>query len=85
MGLRSAINDKCKDCIYDPCAGGSWREQVTMCSAIDCPLWSVRPRISARASKKQVAKLVLRMERASVDQSLIRSCLGKNFSQFDLI
>jgi hypothetical protein len=44
MSLRKAINAKCKDCIYDPnCGGGTWREQVAQCSAIACPLWTVRP------------------------------------------
>jgi len=44
--LRGSINAKCKDCIYqasDPEVLGSWREQVTVCSCIDCPLWVVRP------------------------------------------
>ena len=44
MSLRQAINEKCKDCIYDPhCGGGTWREQVAQCSAVSCPLWEVRP------------------------------------------
>ena len=41
--LRKAINDKCRDCIYDPkCGGGTWREQIAQCSAKDCPLWPYR-------------------------------------------
>jgi hypothetical protein len=29
MSMRKAINDKCKDCIYDPYGGGgNWRQQV---------------------------------------------------------
>jgi hypothetical protein len=44
IGLRAAIDAKCRDCIYDPkCGGGTWREQVAQCSAISCPLWPVRP------------------------------------------
>lgn len=43
MSLRKAINGKCKDCIYDPLAGGTWLAQVAQCSCIDCPLWPVRP------------------------------------------
>lgn len=43
MGLRSAINDKCRDCIADPAAPGTWREQVAQCSSIRCPLWPYRP------------------------------------------
>lgn len=42
--LRGAINDKCKDCIYDPLAGGTWRQQVEDCTCTDCPLYDVRPK-----------------------------------------
>jgi hypothetical protein len=43
MSLRSAIDQKCRDCIYDPqCGGGTWREQIAQCSVIGCPLWPVR-------------------------------------------
>lgn len=42
--LRGAINEKCRDCIFDSrCGGGTWREQVAQCSSIRCPLWPVRP------------------------------------------
>ncbi len=45
MSLRKAINDKCKDCIYDPkCGGGTWRQQVSDCAIKSCPLWPVRPK-----------------------------------------
>ena len=41
--IRQAIDDKCKDCIYDPrCGGGTWREQIAKCSSVSCPLWPVR-------------------------------------------
>jgi hypothetical protein len=44
MGLRAAINAKCKDCIYDPLSGlGTWRQQVEGCTCLNCPLWLVRP------------------------------------------
>lgn len=44
MSLRGSIDAKCKDCLYDPlCGGGSWREQITACSSVSCPLWPVRP------------------------------------------
>jgi hypothetical protein len=43
IGLRAAINAKCRDCIHDPAAPGTWREQVAQCSAINCPLWPYRP------------------------------------------
>jgi hypothetical protein len=41
--LRAAINAKCRDCCYDPLAGGKWREQISRCPCTDCPLWPVRP------------------------------------------
>jgi hypothetical protein len=43
MSLRAAINAKCKDCIYDECGGGTWREQIAQCSSTSCALWPVRP------------------------------------------
>jgi len=43
MSLRKAINEKCKDCIYDPLAGGTWLKQVELCTCSDCPLYPVRP------------------------------------------
>jgi len=47
--LRKAINDQCKECIYDPHPGnGNWRQQVTACPSIQCPLYEVRP-LSSKA------------------------------------
>lgn len=45
--LRQAINDHCKSCIYDNLAAGTWRQQVTLCSVISCPLWEVRPKATS--------------------------------------
>ena len=52
MGLRSAIDEKCKDCIYDPAIPGRWREQVEACTCTDCPLHPYRP----RSNKKKEAQ-----------------------------
>jgi hypothetical protein len=41
--LRGAINAQCKQCVYDPMAGGTWREQVADCRGFTCPLYPVRP------------------------------------------
>jgi hypothetical protein len=42
--LRAAIDNKCRECIYDPTPGnGTWRQQVTACTAVDCSLYPVRP------------------------------------------
>lgn len=43
MTRGAAINAKCRDCIHDPAAPGTWREQVAQCSALRCPLWTYRP------------------------------------------
>ena len=43
--LRKSINDKCRECIYDPKSGtGNWRQQVDACTSYSCPLYPVRPR-----------------------------------------
>jgi len=49
VSLRAAINAKCKDCIYDPLAGGTWRAQVEGCTCRICPLWPVRPKSTKAA------------------------------------
>jgi hypothetical protein len=50
MSLRKAINDKCRDCIYDPLSGlGTWRQQVEGCTSVRCPLYPVRPKSSSGA------------------------------------
>ena len=43
--LRSAVNNCCKDCIYDPMdkGAGNWRQQVTNCTVVKCKLYEVRP------------------------------------------
>jgi len=42
--MRKAINDKCRECIYDPVSGsGNWRQQVEACSCKSCPLYALRP------------------------------------------
>jgi hypothetical protein len=52
-GMRAGINAKCKDCIYDKYAGGTWREQVEACTLTTCGLWPFRPK---SASKKPRAE-----------------------------
>jgi hypothetical protein len=44
MSLRAAVNDHCKSCIYDNLAAGTWRQQVTLCSAKSCALYEKRPK-----------------------------------------
>lgn len=48
IGLRKAINEKCKDCIYDPQGKGTWKYQTENCPDSQCPLFEVRPRYSGK-------------------------------------
>jgi len=41
--LKSAIREKCKDCIYDPLDKGTYLQQIEACTSESCALWSVRP------------------------------------------
>ena len=43
MTRQKAINANCKDCMYDPLAAGTWRQQVALCSVCTCPLRPYRP------------------------------------------
>jgi hypothetical protein len=44
MSLRKAINNKCRECLYDPKGGnGTWLNQVADCTSFSCALHSVRP------------------------------------------
>lgn len=50
--LRTAIDAKCRSCIYDPgYGGGGWREQVAACSSANCPLHPVRPQIGPESPR----------------------------------
>lgn len=51
--LKKCIEDKCKDCTYDPLAGGTWREQVEQCRVKSCPLYAVRPVTTATLHAKR--------------------------------
>ncbi len=53
--FRTAINKKCRSCIYDPAGAGTWRQQVTLCSCLDCPLYELRP-ISCRPIPDRVLR-----------------------------
>ena len=44
MSLRDRINAKCKGCIYDFMAPGTWRQQVALCAVYSCELHDVRPK-----------------------------------------
>ncbi len=44
MSLRSAVNRKCKECLYDSGERGGWRQQIEACTSSSCPLFNVRPK-----------------------------------------
>lgn len=53
MSLRKAINQFCRECIFDPLGGsGTWRQQVEACTAHNCPIYSVRPLPIGSSSKR---------------------------------
>ena len=61
--LRQCINDKCRWCIYDKHGAGNWRQQVTACSVIRCPLWRVRP-VTRPLTRAERAALRAQAEKA---------------------
>ncbi len=57
MSRTKAINEKCKDCIYDPKIAGTWREQVSACTSEKCcALWPYRPISIAGINANRKAK-----------------------------
>ena len=65
--LRKAIDDYCKGCAYDPLAGGTWRQQVTLCPSSECQLYPIRPvsqdakhLLDAASGNHQMVKEVLK-------------------------
>ena len=52
--LRSAINQTCRDCIYDEHAKGegNWRQQVAKCTVSKCGLYEVRPMSKPRKAEE---------------------------------
>lgn len=56
MSMRKAINEKCRDCIYDRCAPGTWRQQVQNCAISTCSLWVYRPKPAKGRGESSVQK-----------------------------
>ena len=52
MSMRKAINEKCRDCIYDSLAGGTWRQQTEACTCTDCSLFPYRPVSTSKSTVK---------------------------------
>ncbi len=70
---RRRVNENCKACIYDPYAEGNWRQQVTMCTALSCPIWEIRPITSKTADPLPRNP----MDDALVDASTIEKGIGQ--------
>jgi hypothetical protein len=67
--LRAAVDQHCKQCIYDNCCPGTWRQQVALCSVKGCALWEVRPRTT-----KPLLESLAAQERAKIGSS--EACKG---------
>ena len=55
--LRKAINEMCKQCIYDPYSRGTWLQQVRECSTDICPLHPVRPGLEHEKKPRTEAQI----------------------------
>lgn len=44
MTRSEAIQLKCRECIFDQYAYGTWREQAANCTSTTCPLFDFRPK-----------------------------------------
>ena len=55
---QQAINQNCKDCIWDQKAPGTWKQQVEACEIASCPFYPYRPKsdAGARESTKKGVK-----------------------------
>ena len=52
MTRQKAIDAKCKDCIFDKYAEGTWRMQVEQCELTGCALHPYRPVSRSKASSE---------------------------------
>ena len=53
-GLRGRVDANCISCIYDPEGTGNWRQQVSACTVVLCPIHDVRAR---SVPKKRTANM----------------------------
>jgi len=56
MSRQKAIDNHCKNCIYDPYAGGTWRQQVEECTVTDCALYKYRPKSTVKLQQNEAEK-----------------------------
>ncbi len=57
MTRQAAIAAKCRDCIFDPMAKGSWKEQIADCASSPCALHPFRPVPAYRGIKDRDARI----------------------------
>ena len=77
ISLRKAINDRCKECGYDPLNGGTWRQQIEACTcAKSCALWPVRPTSKGKGAPKGEQPAGLREYRAKTAEKSISTTEG---------
>ena len=50
MTRQKAIEEKCRECIYDELDEGTWRMQVEQCQLTDCALYQYRPQSRSKVS-----------------------------------
>ena len=41
--MRRAINEYCRECIWDSLMPGNWKQQTGACTMTTCPLYEFRP------------------------------------------
>jgi len=72
MSLRKAVDAKCRECLYDPCATGlgPWRMQVEACTSPKCPLFEVRPRNRRRKVNGCTVKAIPSLENGRTAQEV---------------
>ena len=57
--LRKAINQACRDCLYDSHSPGAWRQQIEACTDKKCALYAVRPLGMERSKRGQKTALTI--------------------------
>ena len=58
MTRQQAINEKCKECNYDPEAEGTWKTQTEACDLTDCGLWPYRPKPRRKTPYRRLSATV---------------------------
>ena len=65
-----AIEEKCRDCNYDPLDNGTWRQQIESCTSEDCSLWHFRPITIAKKqeNRQKVINAMSPEERLKIEE-----------------